>query len=180
MMDYNKSCKLWPYGKERYFADKKIKPQRQVGGTCVSTCLGMLTDVEVKEIVTLVGKGKLNTQDPRSWSRWLSHHGMRLAYLPTDCRKLRFYMDELMDTDDLFTLSIYTGGPDDILKDPDSEDWVSGSHIVLLDGKTIYDPMNGSASLARGHEYGESHTKRIFRVVPADLDCEGRLGGKVI
>jgi len=172
-MDYNKSCKLWPYGRDKYYADKKIKPQTQEGGTCVSTCLSMLTDIDVKKIVALVSKGELNTQDPRSWSRWLRSYGMKLAYLPTDCRKLRFYVDELLDINDLFTISIYTGSQDEILKDPDDQDWVCWSHIVLLHGDRIYDPKNGSAKLAKDHDYCKVHTKRIFRVIPAELDCEG-------
>ena len=93
---------------------------------------------------------------------------MRLAYCPSDVRKLEFYREELIDLDDLFTLSYYT--PDDpaqIFRDPDQEGWVCGSHVVLLHRHLILDPASGLALPFEEHPCVGKHTKRIFRVVPA-------------
>jgi len=111
----------------------------------------------------------VNTQDPVSWSSALRPYGLRLAYCPTDVRRLCFYLPELVALDDLFTLSYYS--PTDgatILQDPDTNDWVCSSHIVVLHRSEILDPAKGEGLDARSHPCGDHHTKRIFRLVPAE------------
>ncbi len=110
----------------------------------------------------------MNTQDPASWSEALKPYGMKLAYCPMDARRLKFYLPELLALDDLFTLSYYSPADgSEILKDPNGNGWVCGSHIVLLHRSLIYDPARGDCLEAERHPCGEKFTKRIFRVVPA-------------
>ncbi|CAF1333805.1 unnamed protein product [Rotaria sordida] len=139
-------------------------PTRQTGPHCVSTVLAMLTGKKPEDF-----QGKMNTQDPCSWSRVLQPYGMKLAYCPMDVRKLKFYMDKLIAFDDLFTLSYYTTlDPKEILADPDNAGWITGSHIVILHRNQIIDPVLGRTTPALEHECNDYHTKRIFRVVPCD------------
>ena len=161
---FDAASHLWPATGEAYFRADHFEAQRQIGGRCVSTTLAMLTGQRPEDL-----HAAINTQDPVSWSLALSAQGMKLAYCPTDARKLRHYMDELVRLDDLFTLSYYTTqDPQHILADPDDAGWVTGSHIVLLHRDTILDPASGRASPAREHQSNGYHTKRIFRVVPVD------------
>ena len=130
---------------------------------CVATTLATLTKTDPDIFV-----GQLNTQDPCSWSRALTKWNMKLAYCPTDMRRLTHYMDELMDLDDLFTLSYYTSSyVDDILSEPDERGWITGSHIVILHRNLIFDSMSGTAVNALEHICNKYYTKRIFRVVPS-------------
>lgn len=109
----------------------------------------------------------MNTQDPVSWSVALRDSGLKLAYCPTDARKLMSYLPELLGIDDLFTLSFYTPrDPGDVLRDPDERGWVCGSHIVIMHRAIILDPASGTLSDANSHPCCNMHTKRIFRVVP--------------
>ncbi|CAF1225866.1 unnamed protein product [Rotaria sordida] len=141
-----------------------VSPTRQTGPHCVSTVLAMLTGKKPEDF-----QGKMNTQDPCSWSRVLQPYGMKLAYCPMDVRKLKFYMDKLIAFDDLFTLSYYTTlDPKEILADPDNAGWITGSHIVILHRNQIIDPVLGRTTPALEHECNDYHTKRIFRVVPCD------------
>jgi len=162
-MPYNKTCKLWPDNAEEFFRDKDITPLQQSGPHCVSTCLAMLTGVTPKEF-----QGRINTQEPLSWSDGMKKYGMKLAYCPTDTRRLEFYMPDLLELDDLFTLSYYKLGEDPtaILNDPDDEGWICGSHIVIMHRSHILDPASGSKTSAETHGCNDYHTKRIFRVVP--------------
>jgi hypothetical protein len=114
-------------------------------------------------------QGNVNTQDPVSWSEALHPWGMKLAYCPTDARKLKHYIEELVRLDDLFTLSFYTTlDHDKILGEPDSRGWVAGSHIVVLHRGSILDSRSGTVHNALGDPCIEYHTKRVFRVVPDD------------
>ena len=93
---------------------------------------------------------------------------MQFAYCPTDARKLRFYIPELIELDDLFTLSYYTTSDQHtILGAPNNSGWVCGSHIVVMHRNRILDPATGTVTMASEHHCNEYHTKRIFRVVPA-------------
>lgn len=93
--------------------------------------------------------------------------GYETCLLPTDVRKLKHYIKELVALDDLFTLSYYTTlEPDVILGEPDSRGWVTGSHIVILHRDKILDPQSGTETDALKHESNDYHTKRISRVVP--------------
>ena len=53
------------------------------------------------------------------------------------------------------------------MKDPDSG-FVCGSHVVILHKDRIIDSKRGDLMIAKEHECMQSHTKRIFRVVPAN------------
>ncbi len=165
-MPYDASCHLWPDRDDAFFRDRDVRPRRQAGPHCVSTVLAMLSGREPTDF-----QGRVNTQDPVSWSSALRETGMKLAYCPTDARRLRFYLPELLALDDLFTLSFYTpGDPADLLRDPDDRGWVCGSHIVLLHRGAILDPASGTRSEALSHPIMNQHTKRIFRVVPSGHD----------
>jgi hypothetical protein len=164
MQRHDSHSKLWRGEGAPFFREQSFTPRRQDGPHCVSTVLAMLTNVEPQEI-----RPRINTQDPVSWSDFLLDHGMKLAFCPTDCRRLQHYLDELLALDDLFTLSYFSPTePEAICADPDERGWVCGSHIVLLHRDQILDPATGSRCDAREH-YGMMHyTKRIFRVVPAE------------
>lgn len=161
-MSFNTKSNLWPDQKEHWFGDRTITPQRQEGPACLRTSLAMLAGKSPADF------SAVNTQDPISWSDSLKPYAMKLAYCPFDVRKLRFYMDELIALDDLFLLCYYTGGPTDMLRDPREDGWVCGSHVVILHRASIIDPMYASTTPAKEHSCNGKHTKRIFRVVPAD------------
>lgn len=161
---YDRNSTLWSNVEENFFRDLQIEPIQQRGPHCVSTVLAMLTRQKPEDF-----QGKMNTQDPSSWSQVLQPYGMKLAYCPMDVRKLKFYMNELIAFDDLFTLSYYTTlDPSVILGDPDSKGWITGSHIIILHRDKIFDPALGTVTPALEHYCNNYHTKRIFRVVPAD------------
>ncbi|GBC94983.1 hypothetical protein HRbin16_00769 [bacterium HR16] len=159
---YNRSCRLWMNSEERFYSDKEIRPIRQQGPRCVATTLAMLTGEEPERFYPPV----VNTQDPVSWSEALRPFGMKLGYCPTDVRKLRFYMEELVGYDDLFLLCYYTSSGEEILSDPDETGWVCGSHVVILHRDKIIDPASGKVFPAYEHPCNDSHTKRVFRVIP--------------
>ena len=163
-MPYNAASSLWSREDKPFFRDRNFRSVRQKGPHCVSTVLCILTGEDPENF-----QGKINTQDPVSWSEVLGQWGMKLAYCPSDARKLKHYIEELVNFDDLFTLSYYTTlDHDKILGEPDSRGWVTGSHIVVLHRDTILDPASGSEFDVLNHGCIEHHTKRIFRVVPAD------------
>ncbi len=163
-MPYDAISRLWPRDDEVFFRDQRFRVVRQSGPHCVSTVLAILTG-ETPETF----QGSVNTQDPVSWSEALLPYGMKLAYCPTDARKLKHYIEELMHLDDLFTLSYYTTlDHEKILGEPDSRGWVTGSHIVVLHRRCILDPQSGTKVDARDHPCLEYYTKRVFRVVPKD------------
>ncbi len=162
-MPYDLTSNLWPTRDEQFFRSTTLEPVRQSGPHCVSTVLGMLTGQAPETF-----QGCINTQDPASWSEALAAFGMKLAYCPTDVRKIRFYVPELLALDDLFTLSYYTP-PDSrsILADPGEDGWVCGSHIVVLHRDEVLDPASGRRHDLAAFAGAEMHAKRIFRVVPA-------------
>ncbi len=162
-MPYNKASAIWPNDDDCFFRDREIRRLRQSGPHCVSTVLAMLTD-QVPEVF----QGTVNTQDPVSWSAALRDFGLKLAYCPTDVRKLRYYLPDLLKLDDLFTLSYYSPTDSTILADPNSNGWICGSHIVILHRSNIIDPATGSCVNIGDHDCVNHFTKRIFRVVPAD------------
>jgi len=163
-MPYDSSSQLWAGDETAYFRTREIHAIRQQGPHCVSTVLAMLTGQRPEAFLR-----RVNTQDPVSWSEALCEWGMKLAYCPTDARKLKHYMRELVRIDDLFTLSYYsTLEHDVILGEPDQRGWVTGSHIVILHGQNVLDPASGTSTKALVHECNEHYTKRVFRVVPRD------------
>jgi hypothetical protein len=163
-MPYNTSTQLWPDTSETFFRDRQIRPIEQEGPHCVSTVLAMLSGTQPERF-----QGLINTQDPSSWSAALLEYGLKLAYCPTDLRKMRFYLSELEALNDLFTVSYYTpSDPESIFKDPREKDgWVCGSHIVIMQGHEVIDPALGGRVGASIHRCMDRFTKRIFRVVPA-------------
>lgn len=162
-MEFDRNSRLWPNSEDSFFTDNDFHVIQQIGNTCVSTSLAILTGGEPKRFQDCV-----NTQDPISWSDKIRESGMQFAYCPTDARKLGCYIEELITLDDLFTLSFYTEGPDEILGDPRSDGWVCGSHIVVMHRDKILDPQSGTVSDADKHSCKNRHTKRVFRVVPSD------------
>ena len=163
-MPFNRNAPLWPNTTDAFFRDRELKAQEQEPGQCVATVLAMLTNSEPMYFV-----GDINTQDPRSWSSAISDWGLRLAYCPTDVRKLEFYRDELLAIDDLFTISYFAvSKPAEILRDPGRGGWVCPSHVVVLHRDMILDPSEGCEVAASDHRCWRRHTKRIFRVAPAD------------
>lgn len=163
-MPFDTKCHLWPNNTEHFFQDAELIPLMQTGPHCVSTVLGILTCNRPQ-----VFQGNINTQDPYSWSIALKKYGMKLAYCPADVRKIKFYMQELMELDDLFTLSYYTSNDKNVvLGDPSDHGWICSSHIVVLHRDKIIDPQTGIENNAKDHGCNNFHTKRIFRVVPLD------------
>jgi hypothetical protein len=166
-MSFDLSTGLWSNGEEHFFRERLFKPIKQSGPHCVSTALAILTGKRPSHFLRMQKSGELNTQDPFSWSEALKPFGMKLAYVPFDVRKLRFYMDELVGLDDSFLLCYYTRRGSELLRDPDEQGWVCGSHVVILHRDEIIDPLLGNF-YAFDHHCNECHTKRIFRVVPCD------------
>jgi hypothetical protein len=157
---------LWPNSDEHFYRDRFIEPFTQAGLTCVATALGSLTREGPEYFLGLQAEGKVNTEDPVSWSEALRPFGMKLAYMPFDARKLKFYMAELVALDDLFLLSYYSGLSLEILRDPDENGWVCESHVVILHRDQVLDPALGQCRPALDHWCSGCHTKRLFRVVP--------------
>jgi hypothetical protein len=153
---------LWPNATDAFFRNRDVRHIRQVGLTCVPTSLAMVAGTDACDLTAGV-----NTQDPVSWSAALGRFGMKLAYLPTDARKLRFYIRELVKLDDLFVIGIYTpADPAAILADPGPDGWVCGSHLVVLHRGRILDPLREGPADALRCDRLDCHTKRAFRVVP--------------
>lgn len=162
-MSFDVNCHLWPNRDEVFFREREVMPLRQSGAHCVATVLAIITGAAPDDFHCAV-----NTQDPTSWSDAIKPWGMQLAYCPTDARKLRFYIPEMVQLDDLFVLSYYTGSDGNrILADPDVIGWVCASHVVVLHLDHILDPASGRVIQAGEHTCNDCHTKRIFRVVPA-------------
>jgi hypothetical protein len=93
-------------------------------------------------------EGEINTQNPVTWSDALMPFGMKLAYCPSDIRKLKFYLNELVELDDLFLLCYYTDHESlDFLDDPDQNGWIGHSHVVILYQNLILDPQTGKKIL---------------------------------
>lgn len=147
-----------------YFRDRIIQHRQQVGGSCVSTCLSLLTGQAPTEV-----RRHVNTQDPVSWSQYLQSFDMKLAYCPTDLRRLKHYLPDLLAIDDMFTISTYS--PSDassIGAEPDENGWVCGSHIVLLHRSTVYDTRYDAPIALNAYADNQRYVKRLFRVVLVD------------
>jgi hypothetical protein len=155
---------LWsPSEASPHFHHLCLTHRVQIGGTCVSTGLSLLTKEEPVDV-----RAHLNTQDPISWSRYLQRHGMKLAYCATDLRRLRHYVNELLAHDDLFTLSTYSpSSAHDIGEEPDRNGWICGSHFVVLHRDTVYDTRFAHPVPLREYCDLDRYVKRLFRVVPA-------------
>jgi len=79
---------------------------------------------------------------------------------------LDYYIDELVEYDDLFFLCFYSENPP---YDPDSNNKLCMSHIVTLYKDKIIDTAKrGEFGVSEAKQYPRLNrpTKRIFRVVP--------------
>jgi len=163
MPEFDHSSVLWPARTlEKYFSTLRIEHRIQIGGTCVSTGLSLLTG-EAPETV----RSEINTQDPVSWSQYLCKHEMKLAYCPTDLRRLKFYIPEMLEIDDLFAIGIYSPDRATVIgRDPDENGWICGSHFILMHRDRIFDTARDAPVNATNYSRLESYVKRIFRVLP--------------
>ena len=167
--NFRRKSEIWPYERKHYFHNLKIKAIQQRGPTCVAHCLAMMTGTDPQYFIDLMQRELIDIQDPRTWSDALKPFAMKLAFVPSDIRKMKHYMNDLVAKDDMFALCYYSStDPDDLLTEPDGDGWLTGSHIVLLHRDIIYDSKTGMAMGALDHECCEKHTKRIFRVVPLE------------
>jgi hypothetical protein len=147
---------------QRFFPDLRLTHRVQVGGSCVSTGLSLLTREAPGQI-----RRSINTQDPVSWSCYLMGHGMKLAYCNTDLRRLKHYVQELLALDDLFALSTYSPtAAQAIGTEPRAGGWVCSSHFTLLHRDTVYDTRLPAPVLLRDYPDCERYVKRMFRIVP--------------
>lgn len=154
-----------------HFRDINITCLQQFGPSCVSNVLAMLTDQQ-PELFQKPHAPNLNTQNPSSWSEALIPYGKKLALCTIDCRRLKHFLPELLELDDLFTISFYCGEPRDIIGEPDSTGFIVSSHIIILHRGVIFDSCMGVEIPIEEYRWdelplGEMYTKRIFRVVPA-------------
>ena len=144
--------------------DIEMQHRLQVGGSCVSTGISVITHKEPREI-----RDSINTQSPMSWSDYLRPFGWKLAYCNTDLRRLSNYVDELLHWDDLFVVCTYSPqDAQDIGEEPDGDGWICSSHFMLLQGAMIYDTRFSEPIPLTEHRDLNRYVKRIFRVVPVD------------
>ncbi len=167
----NPSAPLWDVDKEGepvgpFFRDLQLKHIAQSGPSCVPTTLSMIAnatgaDVRPEDFMPII-----NSQSPHTWSKSLEKYGLQLAYCNQDLRRLDYYIDELVDYDDLFLISFYSVDPP---SDPDDNGKLCTSHIVTLHRNQIFDTAKkGSSAVSFAKQYSRlsRQTKRIFRVVP--------------
>lgn len=178
VVDINEYDKFRKHGSRYIDPDIKFEHrEQQKGGTCLSTCLAILTtgltrnkkiytDVEVIEKIRM----KVNSGAPRTWSEFLFRNTdeFRLAYCNTDHRWLEYYIDELVRHDDLFLVSWYSKSSEDNHQ-PDEDGSIGGSHVVIWWKEQIID-TNRSATMHYTEYFEDSNSKnkavkRIFRVV---------------
>ncbi|MDP6326596.1 MAG: hypothetical protein QGI36_05850 [Candidatus Thalassarchaeaceae archaeon] len=167
----NMSAPLWDSHEEGepcgpFFHNLDIRHIKQSGPSCVPTTLAMLAkatgaDVNPEDFMPLI-----NSQSPHTWSKSLEPYGLQLAYCNQDVRRLEYYIDELVEYDDLFLICFYS-------KTPPSDPGVNGklctAHIVTLHKGVIIDTAKrGDSSVCKAIDYPRlgRETKRIFRVVP--------------
>ena len=165
--EFDQHADLWPDGAgENFYPQLKLAHRVQIGGSCVSTSLSLLTGEAPAAI-----RQQINTQSPVSWSRYLHHYGMQFAYCAHDFRKLKYYVGDLLTLDDLFALSTYSPvNPLHIGSEPDNSGWVCGSHFVLLLRGMVHDTRFPEPVRLSGYCDLDRYVKRIFRIVPAAHD----------
>ncbi|MBL6734203.1 MAG: hypothetical protein ISP84_06645 [Candidatus Poseidonia sp.] len=152
-----------------FFHDLELQHTRQVGPSCVATTLSMVANATGASTTPEDFKHVTNSQAPHTWSEALKPYGLQLAYCNSDLRRLEYFIDELVELDDLFFLCFYS-------EDPPSDPLPSGklctAHIVTLHRGTLYDTAKwaswGGVCNANDYSRLERQTKRIFRVVPVD------------
>ena len=167
----NPSAPLWdeetdsePLGP--FFRDIELQHTLQNGPTCVPTTLAMIARSTGADVGPDDFKPIINSQSPHSWSKALEPYGFQLAYCNQDLRRLDYYIDELIDYNDLFLVSFYSVDPP---SDPDENGKLCTAHIVTLYRDQIFDTAKrGSFGVSKAKQYSrlDRQTKRIFRVVP--------------
>lgn len=167
----NPSAPLWdeetdsePLGP--FFRDIELQHTLQNGPTCVPTTLAMIARSAGANVGPDDFKPIINSQSPHSWSKALEPYGFQLAYCNQDLRRLDYYIDELIDYNDLFLVSFYSVDPP---SDPDKNGKLCTAHIVTLHRNQIFDTAKrGSFGVSNAKQYSrlDRQTKRIFRVVP--------------
>lgn len=168
----NPTAPLWYSGGSHeptgpFFPDLNIEHVKQQGPSCVATTLSMVANSTGANTTPEDFKDVTNSQAPHTWSEALKPYGLQLAYCNSDLRRLGYFIDELVEYDDLFLLSFFS-------KDPPSDPLPSGklctAHIITLHKDTIYDTAKdknaGGECVADDYLRLERQTKRIFRVVP--------------
>ena len=154
---------LWPDESQRFFPSFVIHSTVVPGCFSIASIIASLTGGELEAIMD-----RIQANDPRSWSMVLQEFGMKLAFCPTDVRRVIHYLDELVALNDVFILTFYTPErPPRILAEPDNLGWVCGMHSVLVVRDMIYDPYLDVRQRIYAHHCRHFHTKSIFRVVPA-------------
>ena len=157
---------LWPDSSQRFFPSLQLNSSPVPGTFSIASIISSLTGADLETIMDQV-----EANDPLSWSLVLSEFGMKLAYCPTDVRRVIHYLDELVKLNDVFIVSFYTPErPPRILAEPDNLGWVCGMHSVLILRDMVYDPYLDVRQSIYAHHSRHFHTKSIFRVVSAD--CE--------
>ena len=170
----NPTAPLWYQGgpdepQGPFFHEVDIEHERQIGPSCVATTLSMVANATGAETTPEDFKAVTNSQAPHTWSAALKPYGLQLAYCNSDLRRLAYFIDELVELDDLFLLSFYSNDPP---SDPQPSGKLCTAHIITLHRDTIYDtaksPSSGGVCEASAYSRLERQTKRIFRVVPVD------------
>ena len=167
----NASAPLWDAADEDepegpFFDDLELEHIRQTGPTCVPTTLAMLARATGADVGPEDFMPNINSQSPHSWSKALAPYGMQLAYCNNDLRRLEYYIDELIEHDDLFLLCFYSHDPP---YEPDESGKLCTAHIVTLHKDILIDTAKGDRfAQGKASDYHRlaRQTKRIFRVVP--------------
>ena len=149
---------IWSDATGPFWKGLDLAVQPQASSQCVRTCLAIITGADPERFAGV------NTQDPGSWSDALAPFEMALAYCPTDVRKVVHYIPGLLALDDLFLLGYYLG--QGFLSEPTEDGWLAASHLIVIYGDEVLDPMGFRVAL-KDHDCGGQHCKRLFRVVPA-------------
>jgi len=92
---------------------------------------------------------------------------MKLAYCPTDLRRLKYFIPEMLEIDDLFAIGIYS--PENVIgigREPDEKGWVCGSHFIVMHRDRIFDTARDEPVTAAKYPRLECYVKRIFRILP--------------
>lgn len=150
-----------------FFQTLNVEHVKQRGPSCVATTLSLIANARGATTTPEDFKAVTNSQAPHTWSQALKPYGMQLAYCNTDLRRLEYFIEELVEEDDLFLLSFYSHDPP---SDPQPSGKLVTAHIVTLHRDTVYDTAKDAdaGGVVKAVDYArlERQTKRIFRVVP--------------
>ena len=150
-----------------FFQDLGITHIKQSGPSCVPTTIAMLAKATGAEVDPEDFMPLINSQSPHTWSKALAPYGMQLAYCNQDLRRLEYYLDELIEHDDLFLVCFYSLDPP---YEPDEDGKLCSAHIVTLHKDVLIDTAKlGRFAQGKARDYHRlaRQTKRIFRVVPS-------------